>query len=142
MPSVPAETATKKPEKIMTAEQPGKNPRLKLMRELAVLQVKLLADGMRDAVLIPVSLVAGIVGLLRGGEEPEREFRRVIKLGVRSERWINLFGHQRPLGKSHPARSLDNVLEQAEAVVVQQLKKGRATDEDPQTEKKQERKES
>ena len=97
------------------------------------MQIKLLADGMRDAMLIPISLVAAIVGLLRGGDEPEREFRRVIKLGLRSERWINLFGHHRPLSKVHPAKSLDEVLEQAEAVVIGQIRKSRTAGEDAKT---------
>ena len=97
------------------------------MRETAVLQIKLLADGFRDAVLIPVSLIATLIGLLRGGENPDREYRRVIKLGRRSERWINLFGQQRPLGKPHPADSLDNVLGQVESAIVKQYRKGQNT---------------
>lgn len=97
------------------------------MREAAVLQLKLLADGLRDAALIPVSLLAALVGLVRGGEEPDREYRQVIKLGRRSERWINLFGHQRPLGKSHPAGSLDTVLKQVEDVVTDQYRKGKTS---------------
>ena len=97
------------------------------MRETAVLQLKLLADGLRDAALIPISLLAALVGLIRGGDEPDREYRKVIKLGRRSERWINLFGHQRPLGKSHPAGSLDTVLNQVEDVVMEQYKKGRTS---------------
>ncbi len=97
------------------------------MREVAVLQLKLVADGIRDAVLIPVSLLAGLMGLVRGGDEMDREYRRVLKLGRRSERWINLFGHQRPLGSSHPAGSMDKILGQVEAVVIDQYKKGRST---------------
>ena len=65
------------------------------------------------------------VGFLRGGEEPDREFQRVLKIGRRSERWINLFGRQRPLGKGQAIGSIDQVLEQAEAVVIEQYKKGR-----------------
>ncbi len=105
----------------------NRSPRVKLIHETAVLQIKLLADGFRDAFLIPVSLIAALVGLLRGGEEPDREYRRVIKLGRRSERWINLFGHQRPLGKSHPAGSLDKMLGQVESTVVEKYNKGRDT---------------
>jgi len=107
------------------------SPRIKLIREVAVLQLKLVADGLRDAALIPVSLVAAFIGFLRGGDQPDREFRRVIKLGRRSERWINLFGHQRPLGKSHPAGSLDTVLDQAEAVVTEKYRKGQEPQEEP-----------
>ena len=100
------------------------------MRETALLQIKLLADGFRDAVLIPVSLIAALIGLSRGGDNPDREFRRIIKLGRRSERWINLFGHQRPLGKPHPADSLDNVLGRVESAIVKQYRKGQTTTKD------------
>ncbi|MFC1689835.1 hypothetical protein ACFL07_09320 [Pseudomonadota bacterium] len=102
----------------------NKNPRAELARDAAVLQIKLLADGFRDALLIPVSLLAALIGLLRGGEDCDREFRRVLKLGRRSERWINLFGHQQPLGGSHPAGSMDHILNQVESIVMDQYRKG------------------
>ena len=102
------------------------SPRLRLLRDATVLQLKLIADGFRDALLIPVSLVAALVGLVRGGADCDAEFRRVIQLGRRSERWINLFGHKRPLDVSHPAGSMDRVLEQVEAIVVEQYKKGKS----------------
>lgn len=111
----------------MNMKNESHSPRIELMREAAVLQLKLLADGLRDAALIPVSLLAALVGLVRGGEEPDREYRQVIKLGRRTERWINLFGHQRPLGNSHPAGSLDTVLKQVEDVVTDQYRKGKTS---------------
>lgn len=101
------------------------NPRLGLLREATVLQLKLLVDGLRDAILIPISLVAALIGLLRGGPDCDREFRRVLKLGRRSERWINLFGHQRPLGRSGATSSLDGILEQVESTVLEQYEKSR-----------------
>jgi len=107
----------------------NESPRFTLIRETATLQLKLIADGFRDAVLIPISLLAALIGLLRGGEDCDREFRRVIKLGRRSERWINLFGHQQPLSGSHPAGSMDKILSQVESVVLDQYKKGRSTKE-------------
>ena len=107
----------------------NQSPRVTLFREAATLQLKLLADGIRDAILIPVSLLAALIGLLEGGENCDRLFRRVIKLGRRSERWINLFGQQRPLDISHPAGSIDKILGQVEAVVVDQYKKGRSATE-------------
>lgn len=103
----------------------SRNPRLELLREAVVLQLKLLVDGLRDAILIPISLVATLIGLIRGGPDCDREYRRVIKLGRRSERWINLFGHQRPLPKSGAAGSIDTLLEQVESTVVEQYQKGR-----------------
>lgn len=102
------------------------NPRIQLIREAAVLQLKLVADGFRDALLIPISLIAALIGVLRGGEDCDREYRDVIKLGRRSERWINLFGHHHPIGFGNPAGSMDRVLEQVETIVVEQYKKGKS----------------
>jgi hypothetical protein len=101
------------------------NPRLNLLREAVVLQLKLLVDGLRDAILIPISLLAAVIGLLRGGPDCDREYRRVLKLGRRSERWIDLFGNQRPLGKSGTAGSLDSILEQVESTMLEQYAKSR-----------------
>jgi hypothetical protein len=102
----------------------SRNPRIELIRKTAVLQIKLLVDGLRDAILIPLSLVAALIGVMRGGTDCDREFRRVIKLGRRSERWIDLFGHQRPLGKNPTEGSMDSILEQVENVVIDQYKRG------------------
>ena len=105
-------------------KKPTGSTRADLARDAATLQLKLIADGFRDALLIPISLVAALVGLLRGGEDCDREYRRVIKLGRRSERWINLFGHQRPLSMTHPAGSMDYILNQVETIVMDQYRKG------------------
>ncbi len=106
-----------------------RSPRIQLLRHAAVLQLKLLVDGMRDALLIPVSLVATAMGLLRSGENPEREFLRVLKMGRRSERWINLFGQQAPIGRRYPSGSMDQLLDRVEAVVMDQYRKGHTADE-------------
>lgn len=115
----------------------SRNPRFELAREAAILQIKLLADGLRDAFLIPISIVATLIGLMRGGEDCDREYRRVIKLGRRSERWINLFGHERPLGRSHPAGSMDTLLDQVESAVLEKYQKTRKTAESAGPEKDQ-----
>ena len=71
-------------------EAPG---RWTLIRDLAVLQVKLVIDGFRDLVLVPASLVAGIISLASGGSGgPGPQFYRLLSYGRQSERWINLFG--------------------------------------------------
>ena len=106
-------------------DQPRK-PREQLLRDAFILQLKLLADGLRDALLIPISIVAAAVGLVRGGPDCDAEFRRVIDLGRRSERWINLFGQQEPLTPDSPVGSIDRILEQVETVVVDQRRKGKS----------------
>jgi hypothetical protein len=107
----------------MNHSSPG--PRTELFREAATLQIKLLVDGMRDAILIPLSIVAALIGLLRGGPDCDREFRRVIKLGRRSERWINLFGQQRPLRNDSATGSMDSILSQVEDAVVEKYRRGK-----------------
>ena len=74
--------------------------RLQLLWDVLVFQFKLAADGLRDVLLSPVSLVSALIGLLAGGDEPDRYFRRVLRLGRRSEVWINLFGYRKHAGTS------------------------------------------
>ena len=64
--------------------------RATLIRNGVKFQLKLMADGFRDLVLVPVSLFATLIGLLRGGEDAERELNQVIELGRQSEKWICL----------------------------------------------------
>lgn len=109
-----------------TMSDQNPNPRADLLRKTVVLQFKLLVDGIRDALLIPLSLIAAMIGLARGGENADEELRRVIKLGRRSERWINLWGHQVPLRRNHPGGSLDTLLDRVEEVVVDQYRKGQS----------------
>lgn len=110
-------------------EKPDESPRVSLIRDSAVFQAKLLVDGFRDALLIPFALVATVVGLFRGGQDCDREFRRVIQLGRRSESWINLFGQHETPDHQHPAASMDRILEQVESVLRDQYSKGRSPDE-------------
>ena len=107
------------------SDQP-RNPREQLLREAVTIQLKLRADGFRDALLIPISMVAALLGLVRGGAGCDAEFRRVIELGRRSERWINLFGEQEPLTPDSAVGSIDRILEQVESVVVEQRRSGKS----------------
>ena len=104
------------------------NPRGALIREALVLQLKLLADGVRDMLLVPISLVATLAGILRGGDDPDREFRQVIELGRQSEQWINLFGQHEPLQEAGQAGSIDMLLTKAEEVVREQVRQGGVTE--------------
>jgi hypothetical protein len=91
-----------------------------LVREGAVFQLKLMADGLRDLVLMPVSLIATLIGLLRGGQDPHREFRQVIEAGRASERWINLFGTHDVPGDANAVASIDSLFEKLEETLKQQ----------------------
>lgn len=78
------------------AEQAGEpdatESRLQLIGAVLIFQLKLIADGMRDVILVPVSFFALVAGLIAGGRHPSRYFDRLLELGRESERFINLFG--------------------------------------------------
>ena len=70
-----------------------------LIRDAVVFQIKLIVDGIRDFVLIPVSLIASILSLVRPGDKPGSEFYEVVAFGRRTEKMINLFGAADRLGR-------------------------------------------
>ena len=70
-------------------------PRMHLLWDVLLFQFKLAADGLRDVLLSPISIGSAIVGLIAGGAEPDRYFKQVLRLGRRSEIWINLFGYRK-----------------------------------------------
>jgi len=104
--------------------EPESTRRRELFRDAAIFQLKLMADGFRDLVLVPVSLVAALAGLVRGGDDPGQGFRQVLDLGRRSEQWINLFGQHDPPGNGGDTASLDGLLARAEGLVRQQAREG------------------
>jgi hypothetical protein len=64
-----------------------------LLRDLGVFQLKLVVDGLRDLILVPTSLIAGIVSRAKGeGGRPGLQFYHLLGFGQQTERWINLFG--------------------------------------------------
>ncbi len=104
----------------MAEQKLSASTRAGLVRRVIVFQLKLMVDGLRDVVLVPMAFLAGLVGLLRGGEDPQREFRMVIGLGLRSERWIDLFGQHEAdaAGDGGGSGSMDTVV----ATLEQRLK--------------------
>lgn len=104
--------------------EPETSKRGLLVRNAVVFQLKLMADGLRDLVLLPVSVIAAIVGFLRGGDEPERELNQVIDLGRQTEEWINLFGNHQPHEDTHSMASIDALFSRVEDVLKQQYKAG------------------
>lgn len=101
-----------------------------LIRDIAVFQVKLIVDGLRDLLLVPVSMVAGLVSLFRGGDEPGPEFYDLLRVGRRSEHWINLFGaaerlHGPPADDARfPGEDIDEMVSRVESFIVDEFRKG------------------
>jgi hypothetical protein len=101
-----------------------------LIRDVLVFQVKMLLEALRDVLLPAATLIAGALGMLQGGERPERYFHAVLRLGARFDVWLNLFG---PIG--HPGRAgvlaadagVDRTLHYLENLLVEQHQKGQVT---------------
>ncbi|MFB3063082.1 MAG: hypothetical protein ACE1ZL_00145 [Gammaproteobacteria bacterium] len=104
-----------------------------LARDAFLLQGKLLIDGLRDLVLVPVSIVAALIDLASGEKPAGRRFYSVVQLGRRSEHWINLFGaadrspHENRWDHGEQSVRLDDLVEQVEKVVKDQYAEGGVT---------------
>ncbi|WP_163271595.1 hypothetical protein [Chelativorans alearense] len=64
--------------------------RTRLVRRVVLFQVKLFADGLRDFVMSPLSIIAGVLGILFS-RDPEGAYDRLMRFGRETDRWINLF---------------------------------------------------
>ncbi len=103
-----------------------------LIRDVAVLQVKLVADGLRDLILVPASLIAGIASYFSGdGDRPGPQFYRLLGAGKRSEHWIDLFGAYRhsPDGaeREFSDANIDDIVGRVESFVVDEYQRGGVT---------------
>lgn len=104
-----------------------------LTRDILVLQLKLIVDGLRDFILVPISLTLGTLSLLKGGDAKDSDFYRLLRLGRRSERWINLFGAiDRVYGPviandRFPAEDIDEIVNRVESFVIEEYRKGGVT---------------
>lgn len=76
------------------AEAPGERTvsRTRLLINLLTFQLKLIADGLRDVLLFPLAFAATLFGFLFGGDQPDHYFRKLMEVGRKSDRFINLFG--------------------------------------------------
>lgn len=106
------------------APPPG---RWELLRDVLVFQLKLLIDAVRDLVLSPVSVVAGVVDLLSGDRAPGRWFYRVLAFGGRTDAWIDLFGTPERPGAHAADVTVDSLVAHLERLVVDEYERGGVT---------------
>ncbi len=103
--------------------------RWEFLRDVLVFQLKLLLDAVRDLVLSPVSIVAGVIDLISGDEPPGRYFYRLLAFGGRTDTWINLFGKsgrpEEPGGDE--SDTIDSLVAQVERLMVDQYERGGVT---------------
>ena len=102
--------------------------RWRLLRDLGSFVLKVGLEAIRDLVLIPLALLAGLAGLVLSPADPARFFRDVLRLGARFDDFLDLFGaaaRNEPL----PARAtrVDDLVDGIEAVLRDQHQKGGVT---------------
>ena len=120
----------------MTDKLPEPTPgidRWALIRDIGLLQVKLIVDGLRDLVLVPASLVAGIISVLSQGPYERSVFYRLVCMGKQTEQWINLFGAYENAPDDVKAEyeiramQMDDLVGKVETFVVDEYQKGGVT---------------
>ena len=87
-----------------------------LLRDILILQLKLLIEAARDLALSPLTLAAGLLDLALAKHQEPRYFRQVARFGQRSDEWIDLWAPGRPGQVSQPG-SVDSLLASVEQVV-------------------------
>jgi len=112
----------------------GQPPLWVLIRDIGVLQVKLLIDGARDLILVPASLIAGVVSLAKTKNgKPGSEFYELVSVGKQTERWINLFGATRNAPPEVVEQNrfgdvdIDELISKVEEFVVDEYQRGGVT---------------
>jgi hypothetical protein len=105
-----------------------------MLRDLGVLQVKLIVDGLRDIVLVPLSIVAGLVSIASSKDgRPGPQFYHLLAWGKQSEVWINLFGAVKnspeTIDQAQPFgdKDIDDIVGRLESFVVDEVKRGGVT---------------
>jgi len=97
-------------------DKSDKGTRWRLVRDVAVFQIKLGMEAVLDITLIPVSLAAAGLDLLLGNWRRPRWFHAVLRFGERCEHWIDLWGIATP-GVDAPQSEVDAVLRNIEALI-------------------------
>ena len=105
-----------------------------LVRDIAAFQFKLIVDGLRDFILVPISLFAGLLSLVTGKDgRPNSQFYDLLEVGKQSEQWIDLFGALRnaPADMQQrvrfPDANMDEIIDNIESFVVDEEKRGGMT---------------
>ena len=105
-----------------------------MLRDLAVLQVKLVVDGLRDLILVPASLIAGVVSLMSGTDgKPGPQFYHLLGLGKQTEQWIDLSGAYRNAPpdlerlEPFPDARMDDIVSRIETFVIDEHARGGMT---------------
>ncbi|HVT33099.1 MAG TPA: hypothetical protein VHE32_10650 [Rhodanobacteraceae bacterium] len=99
-----------------TTDSDQKRSAVALIKSVAILQLKLLLDTVRDLALAPTAIAAALLDLLLIKHQDPRFFRSVLRIGEYSDRWIDVWS-----GGRHPdepqRENVDALIARVEEVV-------------------------
>ena len=84
------------------------------VRHLLVFQVKLMVDAFRDLMMSPISLIVFVLDVIRKPDLEESFYLRLMLLGRKSDRLINLFDEHKDAGHF----TVDQAVEELEQLVL------------------------
>lgn len=93
----------------------SKSARYALIRDVLQLQLKLLLGAARDLAVVPVTLAAALLDLILSKNQPPRFFHQVLRLGERSDHWIDVWSAARD--EDSQRGPVDSILASVEEVV-------------------------
>lgn len=99
----------------MKTPPPASTPSATLLREMALLQGKLLIDAARDLVLSPLLLAACALDLLLLKKQSPRYFHAMLRLGKHSDEWIDLWSPVEQREQTH--ENLDALVQRLEELI-------------------------
>tara|TARA_R110002153_G_scaffold110189_2_gene251192 strand:- start:19112 stop:19534 length:423 start_codon:yes stop_codon:yes gene_type:complete len=113
-------------------ENSNKPARWPLIRQGIVFQFKLGLDALRDILMSPVSMVLIVVDVVMANNHKQSYFNRLMRLGKKSDHWINLFAVDSPNGepennKEAADSNVDFWISKIETVVKEQQVDGKLT---------------
>jgi hypothetical protein len=122
----PSELATVEPTTPAIEPPPDlRAQRWQLLRDVIVLQAKLILEGLKDIALGPIAIVAAFFGIAFEPKQPRRHYDALMRAGREFERWVDLYGtHEEHAGEP---QGLDAHVRKLEALVVEQHAKGGVT---------------
>lgn len=103
-----------------------------LLRDVVVLQGKLLLDSVKDLLLAPVSLGAAAISLFNRDGDTGRQFYEVLHAARRFEDWINKYGDADRIpppdfAVKREGESIDAMVARLEELVKRQYERGGMT---------------
>lgn len=103
-----------------------RNDHWKFLRDVAVFQLKMLLDNVRDFALMPISLVAAAIDRIFKGDRQGSLFYQVLRWGAHSEEVIDVYSAIAPQGRPevNPSYTVDAVIARLEGVLVRECEKG------------------